>query len=452
MSSIASNEIDMNKRKLHAANEPSLTPSVCIVAEHASYKFGGEAILPCQYFSRLRARGIEAWLVVHARTKPELEGLFPNDRERILYVDDNWFHRLFLKGSRFLPRRIGQASFGTATHLYTQWLARKKVRSLIRGNRVNLVHQPNPVSPRLPSLMFALGVPVIIGPMNGGMEFPPAFRGSESAATRYAVFIGRRLSGLANRAIPGKMRAAALLVANERTKSALPSRVHAKVLEFPENGVDLKTWSDSLSGAPSSSFEGDKPRFVYIGRLVSWKAVDLAIDAVGRVPGACLEIIGKGPMQETWQKHVENANLSDRIIFSGWLSQDECARRLQSAVALLLPSMYESGGAVVLEAMATGTPVIATNWGGPSTYLNKNCGFLVDPTSREAMVEGFAHAMRELSQKPELARRMAANCKQRVAEEFDWERKIDCMLDIYRRALRESSGSAFADRALVDGR
>jgi hypothetical protein len=53
---------------------------ICIVAEHASYRFGGEAILPAHYFARLRARGEEAWLVVHARTRDELEAAFPSDK------------------------------------------------------------------------------------------------------------------------------------------------------------------------------------------------------------------------------------------------------------------------------------------------------------------------------------------------------------------------------------
>ena len=50
-----------------------------IVAENASFRFGGEASLPLHYYSRLRARGLEAWLIVHGRTREELEALFPND-------------------------------------------------------------------------------------------------------------------------------------------------------------------------------------------------------------------------------------------------------------------------------------------------------------------------------------------------------------------------------------
>src|SRR5215469_3905765 len=131
---------------------------VCIVAEHASYKFGGEAVLPLHYFAGLRARGIEAWLVVHTRTREELEAVLPEERERMRFIADAWFHKLLFRLSGFLPRRIGEATLGLLSQLATQYLSRKIVRELIAKEGVDLVHQPIPVSPRFPSLMTRLGV------------------------------------------------------------------------------------------------------------------------------------------------------------------------------------------------------------------------------------------------------------------------------------------------------
>ena len=96
------------------------------------------------------------------------------------------------------------------------------------------------------------------------------------------------------------------------------------------------------------------------------------------------------------------------IHFAGWLPQAECAARLHEADALVLPSLLECGGAVVLEAMSLAKPVIATAWGGPLDYLDADCGVLVEPRSREAIVEGFAAAMVELAGSPALRRRLGA--------------------------------------------
>ena len=407
---------------------------ICIVAEHASSKFGGEAVLPLHYFAGLRRRGVEAWLVVHSRTREELEAALPDERDRMRFIPDAWFHKLLFRLSGFLPRRISEASLGLLSQLATQYLARKIARELISTERVDLVHQPIPVSPRFPSLMTGLGVPVVIGPMNGGMEYPAAFRHAESAFSRIAIGFGRGLSDFFNSLLPGKKRADVLLVANERTRLALPSGVRGRVIELVENGVQLGTWAGS-----GEAMTTRRPRFVFLGRLVDWKALDVVIEALTRVPAAELTVIGDGGMRESWRQAAERLGVADRVEFTGFLPQTECAPRLREALALVLPSIYECGGAVVLEAMASGIPVIATNWGGPADYLDQSCGFLVEPTSRQAMVEGFAAAMAKLIAEPQLRDKLGARGRERVEEHFDWAKKIDRILEIYGELLPEGS-------------
>src|SRR5580692_5115182 len=105
---------------------------ICIVAEHASASFGGEAILPVHYFRLLRSLGIECWLVVHARTQKELAELFPQDFDRIVFVPDMWIHKLIFSLSGLLPRRLSEATFGLANQLITQLVQRRLVQQMIR--------------------------------------------------------------------------------------------------------------------------------------------------------------------------------------------------------------------------------------------------------------------------------------------------------------------------------
>jgi glycosyltransferase involved in cell wall biosynthesis len=408
---------------------------ICIVAEHASYRFGGEAVLPLHYFSKLRARGVEAWLVVHARTRPELEALFPADKDRLRFVEDAWFHKLLLRLSGLLSRRVAAATVGLFSQLITQWLARRIVLRLIKQESIDAIHQPIPVSPRFPSLMAYLGLPVIIGPMNGGMEYPPAFRQIESLPSRISIFAGRSLSSLVNSILPGKKLASVLLVANRRTRLALPPCARGRVIEIVENGVDLENWSSPPSCLKPATGNPGVARFVFMGRLVDWKCLDIAIEALCQVPNAQLEVMGDGPMRNNWEQLAVKLGVSSRVVFVGWMPQKDCASRLHSAAALVLPSIYECGGAVVLEAMAAGLPVIATRWGGPADYLDSSCGFLVEPNSREALVEGIAQAMRQIADAPELGRSLGRNGSERVRKHFDWDKKIDSIIDIYRLAI-----------------
>ena len=407
---------------------------VCVVAENASFQFGGEASLPLHYYSRLRARGVEVWLVVHGRTREELEALFPNDRERILFIPDRWFHKLIWRLSRYLPRRISQATFGTLMVLVNQCIQRQMILRLIAEHHINVVHQPIPVSPLAPSFICGLGVPVVMGPLNGGMDYPPAFRNVESWFTRVSVRLGRYSANLVNRVIPGKKLADFVLVANERTRAALPACVTGIVIEIPENGVDLDLWSFRRRTARDNS-----GRFLFLGRLVDWKRLDLVLQALAGVPGAHLDVIGDGPMRGDWTQLVAQLGLADRVSFLGWMPQSECAQRLQAATALVLPSIYECGGAVVLEAMGMGIPVIAVAWGGPADYLDASCGLLVAPDSANDVVEGFAGAMRTLIERPDLCFALGAAGRQKIEAKYSWEEKVDRMLDIFRQAVGQET-------------
>jgi glycosyltransferase involved in cell wall biosynthesis len=406
---------------------------ICIVAEHASRRFGGEAFLPVHYFGLLRSRGVETWLVVHSRTRTELVELFAEDVDRILFVPDLWIHKLLFYLSRHLPRRLSEATLGLINQLITQFCQRSILRQLIQNHRIDVIHQPIPISPRFPSALFGLGVPVVIGPMNGGMEYPPAFRHTESWVSRVAIAFLRLFTNAGNTLVPGKKHADVLLVANQRTRQALPSGIRGKVMELDENGIDIGMWQSA-----SDSGEATIPRFVFVGRMVNWKAVDIVIRALDKVPSAELEIVGDGPMLEAWKSLANELGVKDRVCFAGRLAQPEYAVRLRSSVGLVLPSLYESGGAVVLEAMASSKPVIATRWGGPADYLNESCGILVEPESYATLVAGFAEGMQKLIDSPELAKSMGDAGRERAVRDFDWQRRIDRVICIYRMLVEKS--------------
>jgi glycosyltransferase involved in cell wall biosynthesis len=303
---------------------------------------------------------------------------------------------------------------------------------LVRDRGIDVVHQPYPVSPAEPSLIHSVGAPVVIGPMNGGLDYPPGLRDQENRWESAAVELGRRLRDIATRLVPGKREARILLVVNRRTRDHLPRSIRGEVIELVENGVDLATWSwpgeRGRSGGPT--------RFIYLGRLINWKGIDLLLKAWAslRPPfSGQLMIIGDGPLRATLEALRDRLGLTHSVEFAGFLPQEECVRRLADADVLILPSLIESGGNVVLEAMAMGLPVIATDWGGPADYLDASCGILVPPGSRASFIAGLAEAIARLDRAPELRRAMGQAARRRVAA-FSWDEKIDRILEIYRRA------------------
>jgi len=408
-------------------------PKILIVAPNASSKFGGESFLPLKYFQILHSRGLPVKLIAHARNRDDLRELLGGSLKDVSFIEDTVFHRSVWKiGSRF-PSVVRDTIFRTLLNMVNERFQARLIRSFIAAGDVDVIHQPIPVSPLAPSGIHGFGVPVVIGPMNGGMTYPQGYGYLESAKTRRFVALSRKLAFAINRLLPGKRKAAALVVANERTRRALPFPEHANIITLVENGVDLGTWAQSATKTLRSL---DKPfKLVFMGRLVGWKAVDITLQAlcVARAAGEDVEldILGDGPERASLEARVAELGLGDAVHFLGFQSQAECAKRLENADALILNSVWECGGAVVLEAMAMKLPVIGPDWGGPADYVDESCGVLVSPEPRDDFADRLAAAILRLAGDPVLCQRMGEAGAEKIRTEFDWEKKVDRMLDIY---------------------
>lgn len=424
-------------------------PKVAIVTSHASLQMGGEAALAVHHFRWLLTRHVPVYLLCHARARQELQQLFPQAQSRIFYVKDTWLHVLLWKLGQCLPQRVRDATTGVLMKWLTQRQQLPIIKALVQAHQIDVVHQSMPVSPKAPSCLVGLGVPVVMGPMNGGMDYPPGLAHREPRWVRALVHLGRGLSSLAHRWLPGKLQADVLLVANERTRQALPQGTTGRVLEMVENGVDLSQWP--ARQWPLPALQPEVLRYCFVGRLVHWKAVDLLLRAfaVARRQSAQplrLDIVGDGPQASALHKLAKHLQLSVAqrgnpadVVFHGWLDQADCSQTLMGCDALVLPSLLECGGAVVLEAMASALPVIATDWGGPADYLDASCGVLVSVASESALVAGLADGMRVLAHDAALRRRMGLRGRQKVAQEHAWHLKIGHMLALYTEITTKKS-------------
>ena len=403
-----------------------------IVAEHASAKFGGEALIPFQYFKYLRQLNVDVHLLVHERTRKELCDAFADDSDRLHFVVDSCINIWCYKLGRFMPDRLAAFTLGAVSHFDTQFRQRRMTQGLVRERRFDVVHEPIPVSPKLPSMMFGLGVPVIIGPMNGGMDYPPNYN-LTGRFERASISALRWTSALWNRIMPGKLHAALIMVANKRTYEALPPNIkHKRILEFVENGVDLDRFNFEPRSAASENVS-----IICVGRLVDWKRVDLLINACRKLVGKVsfrVDIVGDGPVRGALEGQVEQMGLTSYVRFHGWLPQSAAADLLRHADIMVHPSMRECGGAAVLEAMASGLPVIAAKWGGPADYVVENTGILIPPGSPCKFVEELANAILWMAKNPNTRIEMGKAGRDRVRVFYDWRVKAPALVKIYEEA------------------
>ena len=417
-------------------------PRVLIIAENASLSIGGEAILPVQWFVGLAKEGVEAHLLVHSRCKAELIRELPQLRERMHFVPEKRLQTIVWKLGSRLPPHVRDFTTGWVVHLISQFMQRRAARVMVAKSSIDIIHQPTPVSPRLPSMLHGLGVPVIIGPMNGNMTYPPGSASIRPISERIFVPVARFFSGVANRVIPGKLRAEMLLVANERTKQAISRSYRGSVEVFCENGVDPQVWRMSEC---SSRHDVNRLRLVFVGRLERWKGPSIALQAFGEVkeqrPDAELWIIGDGPEMGRLKNEAKTMGLIDAVNFFGWLSREQCLQMMSQSDVMVFPSIHDCGGAVVLEAMAMGLPVVAVNWGGPSDYLAKGGGILINPSNHERMAAEIAKVILGLT--PAERNELGTVAQKIIIEHYTWPSKVRKIIDIYRsvcEAYRQSLG------------
>jgi glycosyltransferase involved in cell wall biosynthesis len=405
---------------------------VLIVAENASMRQGGEPSLAMHWFLELLKEGVDVHLLVHARSKPELDQSLSRFPTRVHYVPEVLLQTICWKLGKTLPDHVKSFTSDWLVHLVTQFMQRRVARRLIKQYKIDIVHEPTPVSPRLPSMLYGLGAPVVIGPMNGNMTYPPGFR-SRFLLERTFVPVARRLAHLANYLIPGKRRAEVLLVANERTRLALPSGYTGKVQILCENGVDTDIWRrpDDLPARPI-----DGLRLVFSGRLVFWKGADMLLDVFAelkkQMPSAELWIIGDGPERSRLQRQAEALGICHAVTFHGWVAREECPRLLSQCDVFLYPSVFDCGGVVVLEAMSLGLPVVALNWGGPGDYLASGGGVLVEPLGRWRSVTELVKAVRSLT--PSQRRELGEAAQRKIADYYSWPAKVRQILGMYQQS------------------
>lgn len=398
----------------------------------------GEWRQPLQYFKALRARGIEAWLVVLERRREaatplanySLDEEFPLDGDRLHTVRLPESCRLLDRLSRLRPALIS-SPFRTFRELYIQWLQRRVVCDLVERYRVDVVHQPVPQCPRQPSLIYGVGAPVVMGPLHGFLDPPQGLRTWRDWRKMLEERFRRTVAMPFQWFFPGKRRAAVLLVDHPQVRRWLPRRLRGEVVELGEGGVELAAWNPS-PGARDR--EATPIRLVCSGRLVPSKAIDLLLEAVSQISSRAkvrLEILGDGPMLEPLRELADQLGLADEVEFPGWKPREQCARSLARAHIFVHSGLSEPGGNVLFEAMAMSLPIVAANWGGPARRVDSTCGLLVEPRNRQHFVEGLAGAILRLVRSPALRSELGASGRRKAVERFDYERRAERLIEVY---------------------
>jgi glycosyltransferase involved in cell wall biosynthesis len=205
---------------------------------------------------------------------------------------------------------------------------------------------------------------------------------------------------------------------------------HVEVLH---NGVDLDLFApqDRAAARRELRLDADRPVVLSVGWLVPRKGHDLAIRAVAAMPDVTLVIVGEGPDASALQRLAAQLGSRQRVSFVGAMPQERLARLYSAADVLLLASSREGLPNVVLEALACGTPVVATAvWGTPEIVAAPVAGRLVADRTPEAIAE----AIRDVLAEPPARAAVRA-----YAERFAWGPTTAGQIRLFRSILADTA-------------
>lgn len=310
-------------------------------------------------------------------------------------------------------------------------------RNLHREVGFDIVHHVTYVKYWSPSFLSLLPVPFIWGPVGGGESAPKAFWQDFSlcgkAYETLRDFV--RWLGECDPFVHLTAKRSVLARATTEDTAERVRKIGARNVQvFPEAGLPKEEIARLAQYAMPN---GCSVKFISMGRLLHWKGFHLGLRAFAKadLPDAEYWVVGDGPESERLQTIVEDLGIVQQVKFWGRLPRDETLQKLGQCVALVHPSLHDSGGWVCLEAMAAGRPVVCLDLGGPAVQVTQETGFKVPAHTPEQAVRDLAEAMARLAKDSELRVRMGQAGQKRVSEVYSWEIKGQSLAQLYEEIL-----------------
>lgn len=347
---------------------------------------------------------IETYLAAH-----------PGDKHPAFVYFDLSSPFLFLKRTQILPLQVYYALW--------QFFCVATARKAAADHRVDIVWHLTFGVVRWASFLWRLKIPFVFGPLGGGETAPLRMRG-EYPWGGYLRDMLRDILNTVSRLDPtlrsSFTNADLILVKTPQSGALVPRRLQHKVRVFLEVGVQR------LAARKERAPQG---RILYAGGFIYLKGITLAIRAFAefiRCGGTGrFTLVGQGPEEERGRALTKALSIDHLVDWVSWVEQRELSQIYGTHDLFLFPSLHDSSGNVVVEALSHGLPVVCFDLGGPGQIVTNDCGAVV-PTSNlstSTAVRSLAQAMGHLLEDHNEYRRLSAGAQLRAAD-FTWTRRV----------------------------
>ena len=303
----------------------------------------------------------------------------------------------------------------------------KKALSIINKEKIDIIHSNNLAPALAGSVLSTLTtkphITVIHDIVSLHKDFWKLWRRQENVS-KLNAFIGPIFEKISIR-----LKCSAIHTVSETSKDDLIKFGAKKPIYVIENALDIQE---------DENFETVHYQFIYIGRLIFYKNLEVVIKSLKIIknsyPKIVLIIVGDGPHKIKLEKLVDELDLKDNVQFKGHLPDQEKKRLLCMSEALVFPSLIEGFGLVVLEAFACKKPVLASNVRPLSDIVeDKITGFVVSPHDENQ----WAKAIEQIIESPEETYKMGNAAREVLDKKYNIQIMQNKILQMYREVLKQ---------------
>ena len=350
------------------------------------------------------------------------------DNPKFYFVDINSVYKNLFKGALY-PIRLN----------FWHKKAYPFVKELCEKENIDVIHQITPVEFRSIGNYGSIdNTKFICGPIGGGEPLPEGLRcyaKGNMTIERMRCFLNR-WSKFRYKQTGTLRRCDYMLFVNKETQDYLSDSIDGVPYNiYPEIGVNEEeiVYRKQRKNCPSDI------TFLVAGRLVYRKGHSFLLDVLRELPEDLpylCRIAGDGPERSRLEAKCREYGLQDKVVFTGRLEYFAMAKEYENADVFIMPSIRETTGTVLLEAISKGLPVITINRFGGSVLLNNNCAYFYDGKTTEDIKNSLKQAILSAVSDRQNGLDTSAVIADRAKQHL-WENKLDYYNSLYGKIIND---------------
>lgn len=369
------------------------------------------------------AKEHEVWVLVNAGWRSRVEAAFDQSQHPNLHFEFVGFPLLSALAERF----PGNGALWWLYYYLWQFAALLHAWRLHQRLGFQVCQHVTFVKYNTPSLLHLLGIPFIFGPVGGAESAPLSFfkefgwKTWLMEAARVGLIKAARFDLLLRWCVH---RSSLCLGVTEDTASEL-RKLGAKHVEvLPAVALSDDEIAQIQTAKSEERRAKDEPlTLLYVGRLIAWKGVHLGLRALAQCEDKTLRyrIIGDGPLRVWLEAEAQRLGIANRVEFCGALPRDQVLQAYAQADGFLYPSLHDSGGNAVIEAMCAGLPILCLDCGGPGWIVREGCGWKVRAKCSAVAVSALAQSLSSFAVESDARRDRGTLAQALCCKAFSWK-------------------------------